>query len=150
MICRIMRPFCGALHRLSHGHKERQATFYLSEEAKIAIRGWRAMLCLVHLDKQWFTRSLDSFQDEAPSYAIAFDAFLNGAGIIWLSRASNGTEVCMGASAVDLRGLRFGEDSSYQNTSEYIGAILAMIGLVKINIRSVDIEMRGASIAALT
>ena len=56
----------------------------------------------------------------------------------------------MGASAVDLSGLRFGEDSSYQNTSEYIGAILATIGLVKMNIGSVDIEMRGASIAALT
>ena len=52
MICRVMRPFCGALHRLSHGRKERQATFHLSEEAKIAIRGWRAMLCLVHLHKK--------------------------------------------------------------------------------------------------
>ena len=150
MICRVMRPFCGALHRLSHGRKERQATFHLSEEAKIAIRGWRAMLCLVHLDEQRFTRSLDSFRDEVPSYVIEFDASLNGAGIIWFSKADNGTEVCMGASAVDLSGLGFGEDSSYQNTSEYIGAILGMIGLVKMNVRSVDIELRGDSIAALT
>ena len=130
MICRVMRPFCGALHRLSHGRKERQATFFLSEEAKIAIRGWRAMLCLVHLDEQRFTRSLDSFRDEVPSYVIEFDASLNGAGIIWFNKAGNGTEVCMGASAVDLSGLGFGEDSSYQNTSEYIGAILGIIGFV--------------------
>ena len=56
----------------------------------------------------------------------------------------------MGASAVDLRGLGFGDHSSYQNTSKYIGAILGMIGLVKIKVRSVDIELRGDSIAALT
>ena len=53
----------------------------------------------------------------------------------------------MGASAVDLSGLGFGEDSSYQNTSEYIVAILGIIGLVKMKIRSVDIELRGDSIA---
>ena len=147
MICRVMRPFCGALHRLSHGRKERQATFFLSEEAKIAIRGWRAMLCLVHLDEQRFTRSLDSFRDEVPSYVIEFDASLTGAGIIWFNKAGNGTEVCMGASAVDLSGLGFGGDSSYQNTSEYIGAILGIIRLVKMDIRSVDIELRGDSIA---
>ena len=59
-------------------------------------------------------------------------------------------QVCMGASAVNLRGLEFGEDSSYQNTSEYIGAVLGLIGLLKMNVRSVDIELRGDSIAALT
>ena len=150
MICRVMRPFCGALHRLSHGRKERKATFLLPEEAKVAIRGWRAMLCLVHFDELRFTRSIDSFRDDMPSYIVEFDASLTGAGILWFRRANNGTEVCMGASAVDLRGLEFGEDSSYQNTSEYIGAVLGLIGLLKMNVRSVDIELRGDSIAALT
>ena len=31
--------------------------------------------------------------------ALRYDASLNGAGIAWISRASNGTEVCMGVSA---------------------------------------------------
>ena len=75
------------------------------------------MLCLVHLDEQRFTRSLDSNRDEVPSYVIEFDASLNGAGIMWFSKASNGTEICVGATAVYLRGLGFGEDSSYQNTN---------------------------------
>ena len=75
------------------------------------------MLWLDH--EQRFTRSLDgtsSFRDNLPSYFIEFDASLNGAGIIWFSKASNGTEICVGATAVYLRGLGFGEDSSYQNT----------------------------------
>ena len=31
--------------------------------------------------------------------ALRYDASLNGACIVWFSRASNGTEVCMGVSA---------------------------------------------------
>ena len=52
---------------------------------------------------------------------------MSGAGLIWAVR-TDGTEVVRGVSAVDLSFLGFGVDSSYQNLSEYIGAILAEVG----------------------
>ena len=48
MICHVMRPFCIAQRRLSHGRKERQATFIHQRRHS---RGWRAMLCLVNFDE---------------------------------------------------------------------------------------------------
>ena len=97
-ICRAMRPFCGALHRATAGWKNPRATFLLPEEARRAIRGWRAI----------------------------------------------------GGSAVDLRGLGFGFDSSFQNTAEYIGCTLGLIGHALLGVKDVDVEVRGDSIAALT
>ena len=97
-ICRAMRPFCGALHRLSAGRLSTHATFRLSEEAKIAIRLWRAMLFLVQYDELRFTRPLVSFSNDLPEYVIEFDASLTGAGVLWFRR-TGGAEVCMGASA---------------------------------------------------
>ena len=56
----------------------------------------------------------------------------------------------MGGGAVSLMGLGFGSDSSFQNSAEYIGCILGMVGLVLLGVRDADIEIRGDSVAALT
>ena len=121
MICRVMRPFCGALHCLSHRCIERNASFLQSAEAKEAIRRWRAMLHLVHFDETRFSRPLFSFSDP-PVCIVEFDASLKGAGVVWWRRDGS-TEECVGVSAIDLHMLNFGDDSSFQSTSEYIGAI---------------------------
>jgi hypothetical protein len=108
------------------------------------------MLYLVSFDEQKYTRRMASFLPEQLRYVVEFDASLSGAGILWFERLPNGTEVVMGGSAVDLRGLHFGTDSSFQNIAVYIGCILGMAGLAVMGIRDVDIEVRGDSIAALT
>ena len=148
-ICRAMRPFSSALHELSSGWNNHQVEFPISEEAKTAIRCWRAMLYLVHFDERRFTRTLQSFSDAPPTYVIEFDASLSGAGIIWFKRAG-GTEECLGGSAVDLRALKFGDDSSYQNVCEFIGVVLGVIGLVIMGVRDADVQLRGDSVSALT
>ncbi len=61
-----------------------------------------------------------------------------------------GSEASLGGCAVNLRELGFGTDSGYQNTAEFIGAILSLIGLLQMGIRDVAIEVRGDSMAALT
>jgi hypothetical protein len=63
-ICRAMRLFCGALHRVTSGRKCRHALFLFPEEAQMAIRGWRAMLHLVSFDELRYTRRMDSFLPE--------------------------------------------------------------------------------------
>ena len=149
-ICRAMRPFSGALHRISAGRTSRHATFLLTDEAKLAIRCWRAMLYLLRFDEDKFSRTLESFNlATPPCYIVEFDASLAGAGVLLFQRI-DGAEVCLGCSAVDLSSLEFGTDSSFQNVSEFIGVILGIIGLVKLGVRDVDILVRGDSISALT
>lgn len=149
-ICRAMRPFCGALHRATTGRMNPHAKFLLPEEARRAIRGWRAMLYLMSFDEQQYSRRMGSFLPEKLQYIIEFDASLSGAGILWYKRLADDSEVAIGGSAVDLRGFGFGVDSSFQNTAEYIGCTLGLIGLALLGIRDVDIEVRGDSITALT
>ena len=148
-ICRLMRPFCGALNRATVGRRDRHATFTLSEEARCAIRCWRAMLFLVGYDEAKFTRSLESFDKRPAQYIVEFDASLTGAGILIYQRV-DAVEVCVAATAMDLRGLDFGNNSSYQNTAEYVGAIVGILGLLKLGVSNEDIELRGDSQSALT
>ena len=87
------------------------------------------MFCLVRHRETEFTRSLASFAPKTRTVIAEFDASLSGAGLIWYARMG-GTEVARGVGAVSLDFLRFGDDSSYQNLSEFIGAILAVVGQV--------------------
>jgi hypothetical protein len=148
-ICRVMRPFCGALNRMTWGRTDSFALPHLSVEAVVAIQCWRAMLCLVRFRETEFTRSIESFAPATPILVAEFDSSLSGAGLIWAVR-TNGTEVVRGVSAVDLSFLGFGVDSSYQNLSEYIGAFLAVIGQVMLGFSGTGIALRGDSVTALT
>ena len=148
-ICRVMRPFCGALNRLTLGRTDAHALFKLSQEARVAVQCWRAMLCLVRHRETEFTRSIESFAPRTPAIVAEFDASLSGAGLIWYVR-TGGTEVARGVGAVDLTFLGFGDDSSYQNLAEFIGAILAVIGQVALGHAGVSLALRGDSVTALT
>ena len=148
-ICRAMRPFSAALHRMSAGRVARMSTFAVSHEAKMAIRLWRAMLVLVRFDEERYSRPMQSFVNSTSEYIVEFDASLQGVGILWCKRI-DGAEVCLGGSAVSLSSLGFEDDSSYQNLCEFIGATLGLIGLSILGIRSVDVAMRGDSVSALT
>ena len=148
-ICRVMRPFCGALYRVTWGRTDDHALFYLSPEAIIAIQCWRAMLCLVRFRETEFTRTIESFAPATPILVAEFDSSLSGAGLIWSVR-TDGAEVARGVSAVNLDFLEFGVDSSNQNLAEYIGAILAVVGQVMLGFSGTGIALRGDSVTALT
>ena len=148
-ICRVMRPFCGALNRMTLGRTDAHALFMLSQEARVAVQCWRAMLCLVRHRETEFTRSIESFAPKTPAIIAEFDASLSGAGLIWYAR-TGGTEVARGVGAVDLTFLGFGDDSSYQNLAEFIGAILAVLGQVALGHAGTSLALRGDSVTALT
>jgi hypothetical protein len=82
-ICRVMRPFCGALNCLTWGRKDPYALFSLSAEATVAVQCWRAMLCLVRQQETEFTRTIESFVLTVPAVIAEFDSSLSGAGLIW-------------------------------------------------------------------
>lgn len=56
----------------------------------------------------------------------------------------------MGVSAANLLFLGFGEDSSFQNLSEFLGAILAILGQIALGFRGRSVALRGDSVTALT
>lgn len=148
-ICRVMRPFSSALHRMTWGRTSSHAVFWLSEETIIAIQCWRAMLYLVRFRETEFTRSIESFAPDTPTLLAEFDSSLGGSGVIWFVR-SEGAEEVVGVSAIDLRFLEFWVDSSNQNLSEFIGAIIAVIGQVILRWSGRNIALRGDSVTALT
>ena len=115
----------------------------------MAIQCWRAMLCLVRHRESVFTRSIESFAPETPTVVVEFDSSLSGAGLIWYSR-QGGAEVALGVGAADLLFLGFGEDSSFQNLSEFLGAILAVLGQIALGFRGRSVALRGDSVTALT
>ena len=80
---------------------------------------------------------------------VEFDTSLSGVGILWYKREHN-REVGLGGDAVDLPCLSFHSDSSNQNVAEFMGGLLGVIGLVKLGVRNVDVELRGDSVTALS
>jgi hypothetical protein len=148
-ICRVMRPFCGALNCLTWGRKDPYALFSLSAEATVAVQCWRAMLCLVRQQETEFTRTIESFVLTVPAVIAEFDSSLSGAGLIWYA-VEDGAEVAKGVCAVDLTFLEFGTDSSFQNLSEFIGAIIAVMGQIALGLAGQSLALRGDSVTALT
>ena len=128
-ICRSMRPFCSAPSNLTANRHNRHALIQLTSGAKIAIQLWRAMLYLIEYNKVRFTRPLATFDDTPPSHVVDFDASLSGVRILRYERIA-GTEVCLGGGAIDIRGLQFEGDSSFQNVAEYIGAMVGILTLI--------------------
>jgi hypothetical protein len=131
------------------GAHDEFALFYIPTETVVAIRFWRAMLCLARHRETEYKRSNVSFALWTPVVVVELDASLDGAGLIWYSR-EHGAEVALGVGGVNLRFLGFGSDSSFQNLSEFIGTILAVIGQIMIGLSGRSIALRGDSITALT
>ena len=107
------------------------------------------MLCLVRYREAEFTRTIESFVPATPVLIAEFDASLRGAGLIWYA-VEDGAEVARGFSAVDLTFLGFGVDSSFQNLSEFIGAILAVMEQIVLGRSTQSLALRGDSVTALT
>jgi hypothetical protein len=104
------------------------------------------VLCLVRFRETDFTRSIQSFAPDTPSLLAEFDSSLGGSGVIWFERRE-GAEVVLGVSAISLHFLGCGVDSSNQNLS---GAIIAVIGQVVLGWAGRNIALRGDSVTALT
>ena len=58
--------------------------------------------------------------------------------------------MALGVGAADLLFLSFGEDSSFLNLSEFLEAILAILGRITLGYRGRSVALRGDSVTALT
>jgi hypothetical protein len=51
--------------------------------------------------------------------------------------------VCLGDAAVDIRALGFEGDSAFQCPAKYLGALTGILGLVHLDVKCKDFEVRG-------
>jgi hypothetical protein len=148
LVCKVMLPFQACFNRMIAAHWNSHDRFLWTKEAKLAIRMWRAALFLVTVDESHCAKSLWSFRKKPTRYIIETNGSLSEVGFILFELTSEG-EVCLGGGAADLTQFEFGTDSGYQNTSEFIGAVVGVIALIKLGIRGEGVKLRGDSKTAL-
>ena len=97
-------------------------------------------------------RPFNSFKPHYSDYILEFDASLNGMGFI-LYKKENNIEIIICACSINTDRYNFGIESRYQNTSEYISAVLEIILSTKYlrdnGIHLSSIALRGDSKVAL-
>ena len=149
MILEVMAPFLACIHRLMTGKVGFMGTFPISFEAAWAIKMWRAVFYLLVVDEKHYGRPMESFRPRPPDYIVESDGSLEGVGIM-LYKLEGTLETCKGGSGLSIKEYGFGKDSSFQNTSEYIGMVLGVVALVKMGVRDADVLIRGDSTTALS
>jgi hypothetical protein len=149
VICRILRPFLSCLNRMMKEKHGLRMDFKFSKEAIMELRMWRGWLYLLSVDPGTYSRPFVTFREREPSYVITTDGSLGQIGII-IYAMGGASEACVGCCAVSIAGFGFEDDSSYQNTCEYIGMVLGVLALIKLGIRGVDVVVRGDSTTALS
>lgn len=121
MICRLMKPFVRILFSSFRG-RQKLVHVRITKETVLVIRLFRCLFIVVALHGNSFARTFESFEDRPPQWVVEFDACLSGTGIIWY-RVSGNKKIPVSFAIVDWSFLGFQDDSSYQNTSEYLCGI---------------------------
>ena len=150
-LCPFMKPFTSALFGTMKNRK-RTASLILGLPARRAIQFWRSILCAIALNEDSFARPLRSFAPRRPEFVIRFDASLSGVGVLVgiAEKESDQEPLWVGGVAVSLLELEFGEDSSFQNCAEFIGATLSLFVLRGMGLSGRAVRLEGDSISALS
>lgn len=156
-VCPPIAPFARALHQAYRKCGQWQhKTTQISRDAKRAIWMVRVLLLLAHGKPELYTRPTVSLARRRPNaweWVIEFDGSKTGLGIIWYqSDAATGKEVAIGGASVDITWMKLGageETFNYQNTVEFLAAVVGFRGLQVRGEANVTIKFRGDSKSAL-
>ena len=147
-ICVYMKPFISVLYAECTGRSD-HASFQLSAKAWQVIRYFRVLIGLTAVNDVEFARPLKSFRIATSSLVIEFDASLTGIGLLYYQQSEKG-EVLIGGGSIDISSLYFASEASYQNTAEFIAAVLGIRGLRQLGLHPDSVCLRGDSMTALT
>jgi hypothetical protein len=147
-ICPFMRPFLRDLYAAYTGRKPGMF-FQLDGRAQRAVRLLRLLIVMSASEPGKFTRTMLSFVPPAAALVIEFDASLQGIGVVWYHIGMQGAESPIGALSGDIRQLGFGDDSSHQNTAEFIAATVGVLGAIALGFHGASVILRGDSTSAL-
>jgi hypothetical protein len=122
--------------------------FEWSQEGKIAVRMWRAIMYLVSKDEWKWAKDIRSFRKREREYIVKIDGSLSQIGFLIFEVNASG-ETCLGGGVASIVEVGFGKDSSYQNTAELIRAIIGLMAIVKLGKANAGVSLRGDSKTAL-
>ena len=147
-ICAYMKPFVSILYAEYAGRGE-HVTVALSKRARRVICCFRVLLGLTAVNSIKFARPFESYQVNDSNITIEFDASLTGIGLLYYKTVQE-KEVIIGGGSIDISILNFQSNPSYQNTAEFMAAILGIRGLRQLHLNPRNVRLRGDSITALT
>ena len=149
-VCVHMAPMVRLLYNELR-FKPRWYQWILSQNGKIAVWFFRAFLVLTDVIEGYYCRPLWSLRPlRAWLWICEFDACLQGLGCVWYQCSPDGTTTPIGAASWSIESLGFGKDASFQNTAEFMAAIMSTIGLIRYGGAGQPTLMRGDSKSALS
>ena len=134
---------------------ERDVVKELGPSGSAAVVLWRVFLCKNLLWPEQFGRTFGSFTERVPRVLVTFDACPLGIGIICAyinGYGETGTIFNITWVRFDKSRFRFAakNDPSFQNTAEFLGAVMACLVLTRMGFRRTSFVLKGDSIVALT
>ena len=159
MVSAEWRPLAHILFR-ELKNLRRDSPKHVGPAAIMAIKIWRALFCAAAVDEHVLGRD---FIDLAvavrlPTRVLTFDGSLYGSGVraaAWGGTAETGVEA--GRTSViwtsyESQGWNFvrTQDSSFQNTSEFMTIVIGVADLIRNSFRDGTVLLRGDSITALS
>ena len=143
-VCRALKPFTSDLYAAFAG-RSRRVSVTPNDALTHTIFLWRAMLTLLELRRELFTRPISSFPDRPASFRICYDASLTGIGVIVRSTEGRILAALRAPAPFDLQG-----DSSFQNTMEFLAVTMGLLVLAKfLDARSAAIDIEGDNRSSL-
>ena len=147
-VCRLMRPFCNSLYNEMKGMRSRLVSKQLGDEAVRCVELWRVFLVMMELGSSFgYRRALESFRWREAEFAVEYDSSLSGLGVI-IFMLENNEEVVWKVVSVNFPYLHE-QDSSYQNTVEFIAVVLAMACLASLGVSNASVRLRGDNVSSL-
>ena len=127
-LCPLMRPYTTSLSASTHGFAGSApgVRHSLSALALCDIAMWRAYLLLLHAEILPAARPMESFRATPPQYVIEYDASVTGLAAGVSSLSPDGIKTLLRFAAVPVPFLTL-QDSSYQNTCEFLAVILGLL-----------------------
>jgi hypothetical protein len=148
VLCRFMRPFTRALSREATLFGANPATKRaLSTAAHCEIAIWRAFCVLLHLRGDALRRSIESFRPSEPAISIRYDASLTQLAV-GVYESEHGSESLLRFAALHIP-FPTSEDSSRQNTYEYLAVVLGLLLLVGLGRKNFSFLLFGDSVSSL-
>jgi len=150
LVCVHMAPMVRLLYCEIQA-KPRWMQWRLSDKGKIAIWFFRAFLVLTDVIEGYYCRPLWSLRPlRSWVWICEFDACPQGLGCVWYQCTPDGFEIPIGAASWSISSLGFEDDSSFQNTAEFMAAVMSVIGLIRYGGAGQPSLMRGDSKSALS
>ena len=152
-ICRILEPFTVVLYAELRG-RHRAGVIQWTAELRTAVELFRSLLSMSVLRRAQFSRTLDSFRENAPlssnCYLVEYDASLTGFGILlykWVPGLQQWAPFG-GSPPINIESWGWAGKPEFQNTAEFVACVVGVTLLRQYKVDISTVSLRGDSVTA--